>query len=143
MRNLKTIIIITTFCLLSSSVFANSNLDDLVNAVVNSKWKKCFVCGLLLNTIHTHEPPVSKDEVALMGLHEFAKHNLIIKVHSELLGKHICFVSNEVLRNEIADEDFVTYLPQELEHLIKVKATLDEIKKIHMIKELFPGSRVR
>ena len=113
------------------------------NAVVNNKWKKCLVCESPLNLNYTRVSPMHRDEVASMELTEFAKRNLAIQVYSELLGQQMCFVSNQEIRKKVAKEGLPTYLPHELEHLITVKATSDEIKKIHMIKELFPESIIR
>ena len=64
-----------------------------------------------------------------------------IKIHSELLGKDIWFVSDEEMEKELTD-GLVTYLPPEIKHLVKLKATPDEVKKIHMIKKTFPGSKI-
>ena len=36
----------------------------------------------------------------------------------------------------------VAYLPHEIEHLVKINATADEIKKIHAVEEVFPGSTI-
>jgi len=64
-----------------------------------------------------------------------------IKVYSELLKEEIWILSDEEMKREIND-NLTTYLPNEIEHMKKNKATKDDIKKIHMVKKTFPGSHI-
>lgn len=112
------------------------------NAVVNPKWVKCLACGLPLNLNEQHEPTIIKDQIVNKTLKEFSENNLAIKVYSEVLKKEISFVSNEEMKNQLKEGELVTYLPHELEHLVKLRATPEEINKIHMIKEIFPKSEI-
>ena len=64
-----------------------------------------------------------------------------IKIHSELLGEDIWLLSNKGMGKEI-DDDLVNYLPHEIKHLVKLKATPEELKKLYLIKEIFPGSEI-
>jgi len=64
-----------------------------------------------------------------------------IKIRSEILGKDIWLVSDEEMMKEI-DDTLVSYLPREIKHLVKLRATPEEVKKVHMIKEIFPGSKI-
>ena len=81
-------------------------------------------------------------KVASMTLGDFSIGNIAIKVHSETLKEDIYFISRETMMNMIASEGLVTYLHHELECLIKNKATPDVIRKIHMVKRVFPGSKI-
>ena len=47
------------------------------------------------------------------------------------------------MREQLEECGLVAYLPQELEHLIKIKPEPAELKKIHLVKEIFPGSEIR
>ena len=111
-------------------------------AVVNPKWDKCFACGLPINLNKSTEPTITKEQIVKMPLKEFNSSNLAVKVYSEVLGREIWFVSNEKIRDKVAtSEGLATYLPHELMHFVKIGATPEELKKIHMVKEIFPGSK--
>jgi len=64
-----------------------------------------------------------------------------IKIHSEILGKDIWLVTDEEMEKDLNDA-LVAYLPPEIKHIVKLRATPEEVKKIHMIKETFPGSKI-
>ena len=68
--------------------------------------------------------------------------NFVIKVHSEVLGKGIYFVSNKGKKDQIESEGLATYLPHEIKHLIRIKPNQEQLKKINLIKETFPGSEI-
>ena len=112
------------------------------NAVVNPKWKKCLVCEELLGANEPQEYALTHEQICSMTLVEFTKKNLAIKVYSEVLGELVWMVSNEKLIHQVKDDGSVTYLPSELEYLLNLKATPDDIKKIHAIKESFSGSKI-
>ena len=63
------------------------------------------------------------------------------KIYSELLDKEIWFVSDEKAVKTI-DDDLATFFPEEIEDLADRKLSPDEIRAIHMIKEVFPGSKI-
>ena len=46
------------------------------------------------------------------------------------------------LRFKQIDNVPVSYLPHEIEHLVKINATADEIRKIHALKKMFPSSKI-
>jgi len=73
---------------------------------------------------------------------KFSGANMAIKVKSRLLDKETYLVSNEEARNKVASEGLVAYLPHELKHLINTGATPEEVRKIHLVKETFPGSKI-
>lgn len=110
------------------------------NAVVNPKWGKCFACHALLVENRPHENNTNHDHITFMPLDKFGKSNMAIKVYSELLREEIWIVSNEEMKNKVADEGLVVFLPHEIQHLTKIRAATDEIKKIHMVKKTFLGS---
>lgn len=112
-------------------------------AVVNPKWSKCFACGLPLNLNKPKEPTTTKEQIVYMTLKEFSRNRLAMKVYSKALKKEVWFVSNEKMRDQLDEGKLVAYLPQELKHLIMVKPEPEELKKIHLVKETFPGSEVR
>jgi hypothetical protein len=58
-----------------------------------------------------------------------------------VLGEEVWVVSKGAMKNKVG-EGLVTYLPGELMHLIRLRATPEEIKKIHLVKETFPGSKI-
>jgi len=72
----------------------------------------------------------------------FPRVNMAIKVFSETLQENLYLVSNEGMQKYVSGEKLVSYLPHEIEHLIKLQATPDVIKKIHKAKELFVGSEI-
>ena len=113
------------------------------NAVVNPKWDKCFACGLPLKLNKSKEPTITKEQIVKMPLKEFNSNNLAIKVYSKVLGREIWFTSNEKMRDQLDEGKLIAYLPQELEHLIRIKPEPEELKKIHLVKETFTESEVR
>lgn len=82
------------------------------------------------------------DKVENMTLQDFSRANLAVKIHSEVLGKEVYFVSNEKMRGQVKDEGLVTYLPHELEHIIRIKPGTRELRTIHLVKETFPESQM-
>ena len=68
--------------------------------------------------------------------------NFVIKVHSEVLGREVYFASNQRIKDKVESEGLATYLPHELEHLVKIKPNPEELNKINLIKEIFPGSKI-
>jgi hypothetical protein len=121
-------------------------------SVVNNKLRlspKSTVTPDFLKSIQMNKQKIVKylenlnARVHTIPLKELSERNIAIKVNSRTLNEDIFIVSNEKTLELVADEGLVTYLPQELLHLTSVQTTPDEIKKIHMIKELFPGSRIK
>lgn len=110
-------------------------------AVVNPKWQKCLVCDSPLGR-NPDQNTVNHEHITSMPLDEFTKNKLAIKVFSKLLGEEIWIVSNEEMKNKVADEGLPIYLPLELEHLIKIRAEPEELKKIHLAKTVFQGSSI-
>jgi len=77
-----------------------------------------------------------------MTLEQFGKSRLAIKVGSAILNEVICFASNESVAAKLRGEGFIVYTPRELEALTGKKFQPGELKKLHEIKTVFPGSRV-
>lgn len=71
-----------------------------------------------------------------MSLSEFEKANLIVRIHSKLLGEDIYFLSHETLREKIK-EDLVSYSAKELKELIKLPSS--QWEKIYLLKRELKG----
>ena len=91
--------------------------------------------------VHT-QPQSDPDQIAHMTLNEFATSNVALKVDSSVLGETIYFVSNNTAAEKIKGDGFVTYTAKELEYLAKKGLTPEELKKIHVAKTVFPGSKL-
>jgi hypothetical protein len=85
--------------------------------------------GKKLDTSLSQQPPAG-------NLTHFA-----YRIYSELLERQIWLVSDEGMFKEVKDET-PAYLKDELDYLVKHKATRDEIRKIHWVKTIFPGSKI-
>lgn len=74
---------------------------------------------------------------------DFIKANLIIKLHSDLIGENIYFCSSPKLRDECTanDPDTVAYLPHEGRKLSGLKP--DEVKKLHYARKRFGGEFIQ
>jgi hypothetical protein len=73
---------------------------------------------------------------------KFTKPNLALRVKSKVLDREVYFASNQRTKDKVEGEGLATYLPNELEHLIRVKPEPEDLKKINFIKETFPGSEL-
>ena len=83
-----------------------------------------------------------KKEVENITVEEFSKRGLAVRVENNVLGEEVYFVSNEKMREQVKDHGLVTYFPHELKHLIKSNPTPNELRKIHLIKKTFDGSKI-
>jgi len=104
------------------------------------KMHKAEVIKFLKNQDAT--PCFQVEEIEAMPLSEFAKTSLALKVDSSVLGEHIYFASNDTVSEKIKSDGFLTYTAKELEYLAKKGLTPEELKKIHVVKTVFPGSRI-
>lgn len=77
-----------------------------------------------------------------MNLEQFSKSRLAIKVESSILNEVICFAANENVATELRREGFVCYTAKELQALIRKQFQPEELKKLHEIKEVFPGCNI-
>ena len=77
-----------------------------------------------------------------MTLEHFAKTRLAIKVESSVLDEIIFFSPNQSVAAELRKEGFVCYTAKELEVLTRKQFHPDELKKIHEVKTVFPGSSI-
>lgn len=64
-----------------------------------------------------------------------------IMIHSNLLNENIWLLSDEEMCRSI-DDDRVVYLADEIQSLIWIEAAPNTIRKIHMVKRVFPGSKI-
>jgi len=77
-----------------------------------------------------------------MTLEQFGKSHLAIKVESSILNEVICFASNESVAEEVRKEGFTCYTARELEVLTRKEIQPEELKRLHEIKLIFPGSKI-
>lgn len=73
---------------------------------------------------------------------DFIKANLIVKLHSDLIGEDFYIVSNTEAKAqaEMATPGIVVYLPDEIIRLGCL--TQEEVVKAHMVKKVFGGEFV-
>ena len=112
------------------------------DAVVNPKWKKCFVCGATLTVNKPEEVTITHKQIREIDSEEFTNNKQAVKIYSNVLGGKLWVVSNENIKNKIAGDGLTVYLPHEIKHFSKINATPNEIRKIHAIKAMFLGSNI-
>ncbi|WAC07850.1 MAG: hypothetical protein OS130_01210 [Thermodesulfobacteriota bacterium] len=71
-----------------------------------------------------------------------SKSFLAKKVNLSSLNGVIYFASNECVAKELSGKGIVCYTADELETLTSKQFRHDELKKIHEIKMVFPGSKI-
>ncbi|OGP64680.1 MAG: hypothetical protein A3K22_04985 [Deltaproteobacteria bacterium RBG_16_42_7] len=79
-------------------------------------------------------------DIHSMPLSDFEQAGLVLKVYSEVLQEHICFVSSDAVINRCNNLDAVSYNAQELTTMIDM--TPEELKAVHMAKTVFHRARV-
>lgn len=82
------------------------------------------------------------EDVANMPIDAFAKTNLVRKVASKVLGEDILFGSNNRIAKDLKDEGFIVYTAQELKTIVRLNPDPEVLKRIHEVKQIFPGSEV-
>lgn len=101
---------------------------------------KLINAGLVepLNLQLNHEDVEDIFKLLRMPLSQFKDGNYLIRVKCKYLGgKEIFIASGE---RELAigkSEGLITYLPDELIQLIRAKATPEEVKAVHKVKQTF------
>jgi len=56
--------------------------------------------------------------------------------------RRIVFAANDSVAAQMRAEGFVVYTADELERIIKKGFTREELRKLHEVKTIFPGSKV-
>jgi len=84
------------------------------------------------------------EEISQYTLVELSKRDLAIQVFSEILDCEIWLCSNEEMAKKVKTDDpeAVTYTVNELRHLLTLKVSPEEIKRIHDVKEIFDDSKI-
>jgi len=88
------------------------------------------------------QPKPQGKPIEKMTLDEFEKTNIWVKVDSSVLGETVIFASNDEVAKRLKADGFVVYTTDELRVLLKRRPKKDELRKIHEIKQVFPGSKV-
>lgn len=78
--------------------------------------------------------------VAAMTLKEFARAGLKVRVHSQVLGCDVLFVSDNVPDNEIDARGLPVYRAHELRKLALMKPQPHSLRCIHEVKTVFGGT---
>jgi hypothetical protein len=97
-----------------------------------------LVEGGKLKPINDHE----NLDLQNMTLADFSRTQLALKVKSAVLGETILFVSNEAVAEKMKEEGFICYTARELTWLCRKQLLPEELRKIHEVKAVFPGSRI-
>ncbi|MDA2918730.1 hypothetical protein MYX76_04440 [Desulfobacterota bacterium AH_259_B03_O07] len=84
------------------------------------------------------------EEISQYTLVELSKRNMALEIYSEILGCTIWLCSNEAMVKKIKTDDHeaVTYTIEEMRHLLTLKVSPEEIKRIHNAKCVFNGSKI-
>ncbi len=93
--------------------------------------------------MNSYEPdPDQVQKLLLMTAEQFASAGLVVKIYSELLKSEVFLISDPALAKEV---EGVTYTPEEIEVLAKIRYTLkphyrERLQKIHEAKKAFDGT---
>jgi hypothetical protein len=68
--------------------------------------------------------------------------NIAVKVRNLVLDSDVYFIVHGAVTDLQVCDRLITYLPCEIEYLIKWRLTPEEMKKIGMVKKMFPGSMI-
>ncbi|NJL27405.1 MAG: hypothetical protein HC897_05670 [Thermoanaerobaculia bacterium] len=87
-----------------------------------------------------HGPAVNPQQVAAMTLEEFARAGLKLRVHSQVLGCDVLFISDNVPDDEIDARGLPVYRAHELRKLALLKPRPHSLRCIHEVKTVFGGT---
>ena len=88
----------------------------------------------------TSPTPVDEEQVEAMTLDAFASAGLVVEVHSDVLGRNILFVSDNVHESSLTDLDLPVYRASELRKLAILQPTPRALRCIHGVKAVFGGA---
>ena len=88
--------------------------------------------------------PLTLEQNPYMTLLEFGKRNMALEINSEILGCDIWLCSNEEMEAQVKKDEpgALTFTVKELEALLRLNPTPEEIKRIHDAKSVFPGAKI-
>ena len=85
-------------------------------------------------------PPVTEPaELPDMPLDDFAEAGLVVTVWSELLGRDVLFVSDDVPEDAIREMEGAVYRARELRKLQSIEPSARHLRTVHAVKEIFGG----
>ncbi|MDA8021138.1 MAG: hypothetical protein MPN21_27185 [Thermoanaerobaculia bacterium] len=84
-------------------------------------------------------PTPTSDEVAAMSLDDFAQAGLILRVRSAALDSQVLFVSDNVAKSALADEELVVYRASELHKPAVLHPEPHTLRCLHEVKSIFNG----
>ena len=79
------------------------------------------------------------ERIEAMDLATFARADLILQVHSRLLGNDVLFVSDNVAESVLAGEELVVYRASELRKLAVLYPEPHTLRCLHEVKSIFNG----
>lgn len=85
----------------------------------------------------SQEPPSQAEEVAGMGLDQFARAGLIVRVSSEFLGCDVLFVSDNVPHVAIQEQGLAVYRAHDLKKLAMLKPSPRDLRTVHAVMDVF------
>ncbi len=83
-----------------------------------------------------------EDLVAAMGLEEFARAGLIVRVHSRILGRDVLFVSDGITNAEIQEQELPVYRAADMRKLAILKPNPRHLRWLHEIRDVFQGTEI-
>jgi len=91
------------------------------------------------------EIPISIDSITNLRLSEFARRDIAVEIYSEYLGGTLWLCSNDdmVLQINRDDPEKICYTVEEIYLLLKLKPSVESLKKIHEAKTVFPNSKLK
>ena len=89
----------------------------------------------------TYEQAAEVVETSDVNLSEIEEKGLILKVYSKVLKQHIWIVAREGQTKDVAPEP--AYTVDECRRLVSFKITPQQLKRIHLVKEIFAGEVVK
>lgn len=89
-----------------------------------------------LNQIDRPETLIHANHANRARVENEKKESLAVKIRSELLDEDLWLLFGDIRM----DDGLVCYYPEEIEHLKTLPP--EEVKKIHSVKKIFPGSRL-
>ena len=89
----------------------------------------------------TYEEAAEVVEASDVNLSEIEEKGLILEVYSKVLKQHIWIVAREDQTKDVAPEP--AYTVDECRRLVNLTITPKQLKKIHLVKEIFAGEVVK
>jgi hypothetical protein len=88
--------------------------------------------------------PLPLEQIPYMTLLEFGKRYMALEIDSEILGCHIWLCSNEEMEAQVKKDEpgGLTFTVKELEALLRLNPTPEDIRRVHEAKSVFEGAKV-